>query len=262
MKKYISLLFVFAFILNFNLAGAITNSATESTNVKYEKSEKEKGCIPGGTYNVLTGEKCSVVTTTDCPAGHLFSATTGKPCEKNGTNPTKPMPKCDRWFKTELKMGSKGEDVKVLQQALKDDGLMTGKVDGIYGKITESARQNYHKKCPIKNSGEVKNKVGELFIKPNPITLEVDGSTSVVAYYQAPMPECAKDMYCAQVMPDKKEVAVSWSISDSSVAKLMHTSGETYASVSALKEGYAKLTATYTVGGKTVTAVSKVEVEN
>ena len=40
---------------------------------------------------------------------------------------------------TVLKQGSTGEDVKAVQQRLKNWGYYTGEVDGIYGSLTEEA---------------------------------------------------------------------------------------------------------------------------
>lgn len=52
-----------------------------------------------------------------------------------------------------LKKGSKGDDVKTLQTALKEQGFYTGKIDGIYGKKTVNAVKAYQRTCGLKADG-------------------------------------------------------------------------------------------------------------
>ena len=52
-----------------------------------------------------------------------------------------------------LKRGSKGENVKTMQQALKDLGFYKGKIDGIYGKGTMNAVKAFQRKNKLKADG-------------------------------------------------------------------------------------------------------------
>jgi len=52
-----------------------------------------------------------------------------------------------------LKLGSRGEDVKQIQQYLKDQGLYSGAIDGIYGPKTMSAIQQVQQRGNIKVDG-------------------------------------------------------------------------------------------------------------
>lgn len=140
MKKYIALLFIFAFIFIFN-----TNSAGAIVS----------GCVAGDKYDRNTGVSCDFGTIRECSPGDKYDSQTGKPCTLPKEEVSKPI--CIYPMNTELKFGSRGEEVKKLQQNLRDAGLLSGKADGVYGKMTESARQNYFKKCPMppKDSGSV-----------------------------------------------------------------------------------------------------------
>ena len=145
MKKYIALLFTFAFIFSFNtnLVGAISGAYSDIP-----------GCsFPGQAYSVTTGQACGSSSIPQCAYGDIFNAVTGKRCQSEVIT----QPVCDFTPKPFLKVGSRGADVVELQQKLKDLGLLSGKADGVYGKMTESARQNYFKKCPMppKDSGSV-----------------------------------------------------------------------------------------------------------
>lgn len=51
------------------------------------------------------------------------------------------------------KRGSRGEEVRKIQQRLKDWGYYTGSVDGIYGSATETAVKKFQKKHGLKADG-------------------------------------------------------------------------------------------------------------
>lgn len=75
-----------------------------------------------------------------------------------GTTPTTPSVTADPNTKPEatyktLRKGSKGEDVKKLQTALKQKGLYSGSIDGVYGSGTFSAVQAYQKSVGLKVDG-------------------------------------------------------------------------------------------------------------
>lgn len=46
---------------------------------------------------------------------------------------------------TLLKLGSRGPEVQNLQQALKDQGFLSGKADGIFGPVTQAAVMAFQK---------------------------------------------------------------------------------------------------------------------
>jgi peptidoglycan hydrolase-like protein with peptidoglycan-binding domain len=132
MKKYTLFLASFVFILSlFGLFSFNVNS-TSAAN-----------CAPGEVFSTSTGQPCdNTNTAVECRSGYLFSPLTGKPC------PVTSGVSCRALLNRELKIGSRGEDVRAFQQILKDDGLLSGKVDGVYGPITSGASINYYRKCP------------------------------------------------------------------------------------------------------------------
>ena len=138
MKKYTLFLVVFSFIFSFltffSNASAMSVISTDSQSVP--------GCALGDKYSRKTGEQCSEPKIREaCASGDLFNSTTGQPCEKIKDN------YCyDLYMK--LKMGSRGDEVKLFQQKLKDEGFTPGKIDGIYGKMTSEASARYYKIRP------------------------------------------------------------------------------------------------------------------
>ncbi len=153
MKKYGSFLFVLAFILLvFNF---ITNQvgAVEVAAIQVGSASSVPGCtLPGQPYSTTTGQSCGVVA---CAAGELFNSVTGMRCGAGMVTSLVPGTSvntasiCSRSFNSLLQVGSRGNDVIVLQQILKDAGLLSGNVDGVYGPMTEAARQNYNRQCSI-----------------------------------------------------------------------------------------------------------------
>ena len=108
----------------------------------------DSGCTAAGPYNTQTGQLCSTTAVSvACPAGDLFSPMTGQPCSKTTTVSTSTTGDLNQG----LKVGSKGDSVKTLQQTLKNAGLLSGTVDGIYGKLTSAAVQKWYQiyACPI-----------------------------------------------------------------------------------------------------------------
>ena len=73
-----------------------------------------------------------------CTSSGPYSTTTGKLCDITAQ---------------EFKMWSIGENVREFQQVLKDEGFLLGKVDGIYGPITDGAARKYYKNCPPEGDG-------------------------------------------------------------------------------------------------------------
>ncbi len=146
MKKFIAFLFAFAFIFSFNSTSAQVVTLPE-------------GCTSTQGFSPTTGVKCDTSFNPNLPEGCTstqgFSPTTGVKCDSNDTPTIPTYPRCDRLVNTDLRIGSRGAEVLALQQALKDEGLLSGKVDGVYGPMTDGAKLSYIKICPPKNSGGV-----------------------------------------------------------------------------------------------------------
>lgn len=171
MKKYMPVLFVFSLFIT--LLGFGTNSAS----AQFASS----GCMVGDVFNRTTGQPCGY--SVDCMPGDVFSSVTGIRCDSGGTPIPVYPPGCtsNQGFSTTtgascggnngnsdnnngdngnhyglcrvlsnpgLKIGSKGDSVKEIQQTLKDEGLLSGKVDGIYGSVTDGAIKDHYRKCP------------------------------------------------------------------------------------------------------------------
>jgi len=79
-------------------------------------------------FTLLVGFRFANALDSGCLAGDSFSRTTGQACST-----------------TTLQIGSRGDAVKAFQQTLKNAGFLSGKVDGIYGKMTSAAATNYYK---------------------------------------------------------------------------------------------------------------------
>src|SRR3989338_10240250 len=128
MKKYILFVFVSVFILMvFN-----ANSANAAN------------CAVGDLFNTVTGQPCgNKVSVTECAVGDLFSSMTGKPCVVTQSEDSETVSKFNNLFKPNFKVGVKGNEVKALQQLLKDEGYYFGKIDGKYGKITARAVKDF-----------------------------------------------------------------------------------------------------------------------
>jgi len=128
MKKYTLSLAILAFVFglfNINFANAAN-------------------CASGDLFNSSTGKRCSPnpIIVVECPKGDLFNTTTGERCnawqDDSSSNVTQ-----------QFQIGSRGESVKAFQQILANAGFLFGKIDGIYGPITDGAAKNYYKKYPI-----------------------------------------------------------------------------------------------------------------
>lgn len=129
MKKYIIFLFVIIFSLFITNVGSV----------------RAANCAPGEMFNTSTGDRCGGSSVAlKCHAGDLFSSVTGVRCtawEDNSGND-------NDGEEHQFQMGERGDTVRMFQQMLKDNGFLSGKVDGIYGRITDGAAKNYYKKFP------------------------------------------------------------------------------------------------------------------
>lgn len=147
MKKYTLFLIVFA-LFSFGLS---VNLATAAS------------CAQGELFDTSTGKPCNTSALVECPTGYKFNTFTGKPCTK-WTSTTKATT-----TSSDLKIGSRGEAVKLFQQTLKDKGFLTGKVDGVYGPMTDKAAKEYYKKYPP---------VSSILPPPCPLVTNSDGTTT------------------------------------------------------------------------------------
>jgi len=147
MKKYT--LFSFIFIFSLILLGFNTKSV----------SAYDSGCSSTGPYSTTTGQLCNTaVVATDCKVGDLFSSLTGQPCSTSSTDTSTIQAQIasllNTLFNRELAVGSKGNDVKALQQLLKNAGFLSGKVDGSFGPITKGALIKYQNQNNITATGK------------------------------------------------------------------------------------------------------------
>lgn len=147
MKKY-TLVFVLALFITLSL-GFNVNSVSAAN------------CASGDLFNTTTGQPCGTTTTTvvKCPAGDLFSSVTGQRCTVWGDDSKDDS--VDISLKRELKIGSRGDDVRELQRLLKELGILLGKIDGSYGPITANAVKKYQQHQSLPSTGQVDSKTIE-----------------------------------------------------------------------------------------------------
>jgi len=135
MKKYTLILLFTLFFISLGF-----NANTVSADVS--------GCMTGDVFSRTTGQSCSTTVQTECHAGDLFSSVTGQPCDTAvSSTPSQDnslaINQFNSLYKSSFKIGTRGDDVKALQQFLKDQGYYFGRVDGRYGKITARAVKDF-----------------------------------------------------------------------------------------------------------------------
>lgn len=81
----------------------------------------------------------------ECAPGDLYSSITGRLC------PPSVMPS----FTGELAIGSRGDDVRSLQQILKGEGYYSGRIDGNFGKRTARAVKDFQDDNDLPITGRV-----------------------------------------------------------------------------------------------------------
>lgn len=161
MKKYT--LFLFVSIFSFVLFGLSVNYANAQA--------VDSGCTSAGPYSTTTGRFCGATTTeVSCTTGHVFSPATGMRCtvwQDSSFSQDKVAALLDTLFKRELAVGSKGEDVRALQQILKDAGFLSGNVDGSYGPVTMGAVMKFQAESSIASTGKVDaSTIGKIKVRP------------------------------------------------------------------------------------------------
>jgi len=183
MKKYILVSF-FSFLLII-LLGFNVNSANADV----------AGCVTGDNFSRTTGQACNATATvTGCVAGYLFSPVTGQSCipisasinaEDNSSN----VVQFNNLFKSGFKVGLNSNDVKPLQQFLKDEGYYFGKIDGKYGRITARAVKDFQDDSNIDNNNTTSTSSGSFAVPvisgvsgPKALNVNEKGTWTVSAY--------------------------------------------------------------------------------
>ncbi len=143
MKKFTLPLFVLALFiasLGFNV-----NTATAAN------------CAPGELFNTATGQACATTPTAvvGCVAGFSFSPITGQPCGDDSGRGDTGMGKDPVSPSRILTIGSRGDDVRSVQQILKDQGYSLGTADGNYGKRTARAVSDFQYDNDLEVTGKV-----------------------------------------------------------------------------------------------------------
>src|SRR3989344_905399 len=148
MKKYMPILLVFflfiTLLLGFNADSA---RAYDSGTICPNGNTIASNCSMAPT--VLTGQLCpnGMTLASNCTSGN--STLNDSSVSETTSTFTNTL------FKRELGVGSKGEDVKAIQQILKNSGLLSGNVDGSYGPITEGAVRRYQTTNNLSATGKV-----------------------------------------------------------------------------------------------------------
>lgn len=92
---------------------------------------------------MLMGFNINSASASNCAPGDLFNSVTGQPCSTDSTTSRL------------LTIGSKGDDVRAVQQILKDEGYSLGKIDGKYGKRTYKAIKEFQDDNDLTITGNV-----------------------------------------------------------------------------------------------------------
>jgi len=112
-------------------------------NVSSVNAQSVSGCMAGDNFSRTTGQACTTATVrTDCQSGDLFSSLTGQPCNTTSAggaatgSTSNAVSTFNSLFGPNLRLGGTSDNVKALQQFLKDQGYYFGKIDGKYGRIS------------------------------------------------------------------------------------------------------------------------------
>src|SRR3989344_5499138 len=133
MKKYT--LFLSVFLLSFIFIGFLGFNANTAS--------ADSDCSYGDRFSRITGEACPGIAPLDCQPGDKFSSATGQPCSSTDQDNSSSVSQFNSLNKSYFRIGSTGNEVRALQQFLKDEGYFFGRVDGKYGKITARAVQDF-----------------------------------------------------------------------------------------------------------------------
>lgn len=184
MKKYTVVLFAVTLLITF--IGFNINSANAAN------------CAPGDLFNTTTGQPCDTTTIVECTTGDLYSGATGERCTmwRDNVSPSRL-----------LEIGSRGEDVRVIQQILKDQNYSLGIVDGVYGPRTERAVRKFQEDNYLIVTGKVDAdtlaKLNAVRISSSVVVLSPNGgenwqkgTTQTIRWQDnTPVPACALPGY-------------------------------------------------------------------
>src|SRR3989344_6054154 len=153
---------------------------------------------------ILSGFNANYASAANCAVGDLFNSMTGKPCASSvsgggggggssgaiissGGGAGGGSSSSSSTLST-LTIGSRGDAVKALQRALKDEGYYLGKIDGLYGKRTAKSVKEFQDDNDLPLTGIADVYTLDLLNVPIevipqttcPIGLNKDGTTSHV----------------------------------------------------------------------------------
>ena len=118
---------------------------------------------------ILSGFNANYASAANCAVGDLFNSMTGKPCASSvsgggggggssgaiissGGGAGGGSSSSSSTLST-LTIGSRGDAVKALQRALKDEGYYLGKIDGLYGKRTAKSVKEFQDDNDLPTTG-------------------------------------------------------------------------------------------------------------
>ncbi len=110
------------------------------------------GCNTTTGFSVTTGQQCTSVTPPPECNGANYSLITGQSCIYESTNTSS---NTDLTFTRKLKLGLRGDDVKVLQERLLSEGVYSGPITGYYGFMTQGGVKKFQEENELSKDGIV-----------------------------------------------------------------------------------------------------------
>ncbi|MBP7967242.1 peptidoglycan-binding protein [Candidatus Woesebacteria bacterium] len=157
MKKYSAVLALLTLILSI------------FTGIPTKTEAYLPGCASLAGFSIVNGQPCNTYQSSSYNYGttvfipgctgttNLYSTVTGQSCYGAQTiSPVNPS------YTRDLSRGTRGEDVRAVQQVLKSSGFLSGVADGIFGRMTEIAVLNFQSYNNINATGIVD---AETFVK-------------------------------------------------------------------------------------------------
>lgn len=125
-----------------SLPTELPTDAPEIPVKPYETEQTVATAPPSGGYGYVT-------------VGPMITSSVGGQAQSSVTPMPSPTPKATATPFTSLKLGSSGQDVRSVQQKLKQLGFLKGTVDGDFGKATEEAVKKFQKQYGLEVDGKV-----------------------------------------------------------------------------------------------------------